>query len=137
MESEHFKDAELACHHCGVNLCQQELLDALEALRVAIGKPILVDDAYRCAVHNAEVGGAPHSEHLQGIAADIRVEGMTAAELEAVARQIPAFRGIGRSDQPPYLHVDTRAIAAEWCYTSTGTVIAYYAPGDQSAGVVA
>jgi uncharacterized protein YcbK (DUF882 family) len=118
MESEHFKNQELACYHCGVNGCQQQLLDALERLRAIIGRPIIVDDAYRCKIHNAQVGGVPNSEHVQGIAADIRVQGMTAGQLEAAARQVPAFAngGIGRADLQVYLHVDTRATAAEWCY---------------------
>jgi len=140
--SEHFSDKELACHGktcgptktgCHVNLVQQSLLDILEAFRAAVGKPVLVDDAYRCPIHNAEVGGMPHSEHLQGIAADIRVDGMTAAQLEAVTLKIPAIRGLGRDDVDQYVHVDTRQIPYRWCYkhdetTKQVSVVAYYAP---------
>lgn len=140
--SQHFGDAELACHGkkcglertgCHVNLVQQSLLDALEAFRAEVGKPVLVDDAFRCAVHNAEVGGMSHSEHLQGIAADIRVDGMTAAELEAVAVKIPAIRGLGRDDFDQYLHIDTRQIPYRWCYehdltTKKVSVVLYYPP---------
>jgi Peptidase M15 len=65
--SEHFSDAELACHHCGVNACTSGLRDALEAVRTNVGVPIIIDDAYRCLEHNAAVGGVPNSEYTRGI----------------------------------------------------------------------
>jgi uncharacterized protein YcbK (DUF882 family) len=129
MESAHFKDTELACHHCEVNLCKQELLDALEALRLEVGLPIVVDDAYRCPVHNAAVGGVPDSQHVQGIAADIHVVNMTASQLEAYARRVLGINGIGRSDTLNYIHIDTRTTPAKWCYAKTGAVEAYYPAG--------
>ena len=128
----HFCDAELGCPHCGENKCAKKLVDALEAFRAALGKPVLVDSAYRCRAHNAAVGGAPDSEHMRGLAADIRVNGMTAAEMEAVARGIPSIRGIGRADRQGYVHVDVRPTPtlARWCYTADGKWCAYYPPGE-------
>jgi hypothetical protein len=131
----HFPDAELACPHCGVNGCQQGLVDVLEAFRAAVGKPVQVDSAYRCPAHNAAVGGAKGSEHMQGLAADIRVKGMTAAELEEVARRIPAIRGIGRADRQQYIHVDVRSTLtlARWCYSASGKWCGYYPPLAEAA----
>jgi uncharacterized protein YcbK (DUF882 family) len=138
--SEHFSKAELACHHCGVNECTPELVDALEALRALISAdrgedtPITVDDAYRCAVHNAQLAAAAvHSQHLLGQAADIRVRGMTAAELYEHARMIPAIQGFGRDDHKDYLHVDVRKVVlaggpSKWCYTPTGATMPWYDP---------
>lgn len=120
--SEHFSDKELACHHCSVNECTQALVDGLEALRTTIGKPIVIDDAYRCPVHNAQVGGVPHSQHELGMAADIRVDGMTALELYGEAVKIAAFRGFGVSENA-YIHVDVRATPAKWCYDAAGREI--------------
>ena len=126
----HFSDSELACPHCGVNGCQQRLVDALEAFREKVGRPVIVNSAYRCAAHNAAVGGTPHSEHMQGLAADIRVDGMTAAEMEAAARMILAIRGIGRADHQNYVHVDVRntLTLARWCYEPDGKWCGYYPP---------
>lgn len=128
--SPHFTDAELRCRgtlrgvppcpHCGgVNRCQQRLLDALEALRASAGVPIAVDCAYRCDGHNREVGGVPGSEHTLGIAADIKIEGMTPAQMYEAALKVPAFAdgGIGVSESKSgYIHVDVRPNQARWSY---------------------
>ena len=49
----------------------------LETVRDTIGKPIKVNSAYRAPEVNASVGGAKTSQHCLGLAADIRVPGMT------------------------------------------------------------
>lgn len=67
----HFSRSEFACHHCGAVEVSPALLDALEKLRSAIGRPIFILSGYRCAKHNAAVGGAPRSMHLYGKAADL------------------------------------------------------------------
>ncbi len=117
-----------------MNECIPELLVALEQFRSlaearwsatrwgADQKPfpgVLIHDAYRCLIHNAQVtGAASDSQHTNGRAADLSIEGMTAAELEAIALEIPAFRGIGRDDDGQYIHVDIRPTLrlARWCY---------------------
>lgn len=114
--SEHFSNSELACKHCGINNCTPELVNALERFREAVGKPVLVDDAYRCAAHNAAVGGVPDSEHTLGIAADIKVPGLSARELYAIAVKIPGVNGLGVDDKRAYIHLDLRKVPARWCY---------------------
>lgn len=129
--SQHFSSAELACHGMaskapcgceGANECKQVLVDALEELRGIVGVPVDVDDAYRCPVHNKAVGGVPDSEHLQGIAADIRIHGMDAEGMYQHALQVPAFAngGIGVATHQGYIHVDTRSRPARWCYDVQG-----------------
>ena len=123
-----FSEAEMACHHCGVNKCTQALVDALEAFRALAGRPVIVNSAYRCAKYNAQVGGAAKSQHVAGLAADIRIAGMTAVQLEALAQRIAAIRGIGRSDQGQYIHIDVRRspALARWCYGTDGKWCRYY-----------
>lgn len=121
--SPHFSLAEFDCPcpacrgtHGGVLI---ELVDALEELRSLIGRPIFVNSGWRCAAHNAAVGGSPRSQHLLGRAADIFVQGLTGPVLYAFARRIPAFRGIGVA--PTWIHVDIRQGApARWRYDSAG-----------------
>lgn len=135
MESEHFKDAELACKHCGVNLCTQQLLDALEQFRALVGKPVMVDDAYRCKVHNKAIGGVSDSQHVDGTAADIRVEGLSGGQLEKLASSCDKITAIGRSDNPPYIHVDVRPVTVGrvlWAYKD-GTWCHYFPPPTEVA----
>lgn len=122
MTSAHFSKAELACRHCGVNECNPALVEALEELRGIVGVPITVNDAYRCKIHNAAVGGVQFSEHLLGLAADIRIQGMTPEQMYRAALEVPAFAhgGIGVAEHQGYIHVDTRPRIARWCYGADG-----------------
>lgn len=45
----------------------------LDSLREKIGKPIIVNSAFRSPAVNSAVNGAENSYHLQGLAADIRL----------------------------------------------------------------
>jgi uncharacterized protein YcbK (DUF882 family) len=122
MNSPHFSDAELSCRHCGVNLCTPELVDALEALRAVVGVQIALDCAYRCPAHNLAVGGVPDSEHTRGLAADIKIAGMTTRQMYRAAVQVPAFAagGIGVAAHQGFIHVDVRSHRARWLYDITG-----------------
>src|SRR5690606_13785286 len=53
----------------------------LQPLRDALGTPVLVNSGFRSAAVNKAVGGAATSQHRLGQAADIRVNGMTSAQL--------------------------------------------------------
>ena len=119
MPSEHFSATELMCHgasqgHCD---CGPEtadnvsplLLEKLEALRAMIGGPIEISCAYRCPAHNAEVGGVPNSQHVDGTAADVQTPDYdhchTPEQLKWYCEQI-GFDGIGLYDWG--CHVDVR-----------------------------
>lgn len=57
------------------------LATTLEAIRTLLGKPIQVTSAYRSTRVNNAVRGAGNSSHLYGLAADIKVVGMTPIEV--------------------------------------------------------
>lgn len=59
-------------------------LNILQPLRDAIG-PVKVTSGFRSPAVNAQVGGSPHSQHLQGMAADIvSLAGWTPEEVSRV-----------------------------------------------------
>jgi uncharacterized protein YcbK (DUF882 family) len=114
--SEHFSKAEFACPCCGQVIVDAELVRGLEALRNLVDAPIRILSGYRCAAHNAEVGGRPNSQHLTGRAADIEVIGWTSTALYIAAQNVPQFEsgGIGIYPESSILHVDVRGHAARW-----------------------
>lgn len=84
-----------------------ELAAAFEALRAAVGLPLVVLSAYRTPAHNRAVGGARDSQHVQGRALDLRPpDGWDPIALAAVARDIPTIRGLGV--YPRFVHIDVR-----------------------------
>lgn len=67
----HFAPKEIACRGTGELLLNGAALERLDALREAVGRPLVVSSSYRSAVHNARVGGVPLSRHRLGDAFDI------------------------------------------------------------------
>lgn len=49
----------------------------LEEVRRILGRPIMVNSAYRSLAVNKAIGSKPTSQHVLGCAADIRVPGLT------------------------------------------------------------
>lgn len=49
----------------------------LEGVRTALGRPIMINSAYRSPKVNEAVGSKPTSQHCIGCAADIKVPGLT------------------------------------------------------------
>lgn len=62
------------------------VLEVLQPLRDAWGKPLHVNSGYRCPELNALVGGVPTSQHVKGEAADIATD--TPAELARLALEL-------------------------------------------------
>ena len=78
----HFKVKEFACKDGSqVVFIDDYLVSILEILRNKLEKPIVITSGYRTPGWNAKCGGAKYSFHTRGMAADIRVNGMSAKEL--------------------------------------------------------
>lgn len=60
--------------------------NVLEPLREIVGKPIKINSGYRCLELNKAVGGSKDSQHMQGKAADLRVDGQTVGETFALIK---------------------------------------------------
>jgi len=100
-----FPPAEIACRGTGEILVDPDALDALQALRSHLGKPVMVNSAYRSARHNQKVKGAKNSQHLYGRAFDISMSNHDPHVFEAASRAA-GFQGFGRYPRQNFMHVD-------------------------------
>ena len=101
-----FSPAEIACRGTGKLRLNADALDRLQALRNALGKPLIVNSAYRSPEHNKRVGGAKASKHLEGIAFDISMANHDPVTFIAAARKA-GFKGIGTYPRSNFVHIDT------------------------------
>ena len=119
----HFSVAELACR-CAGRFCDSEyyhdaeFLDALEVLREKVGRALIINSGHRCAQWNAAVGGAPRSMHKM-LAVDISLIAHDRHALLSAARAL-GFNGIGMART--FLHLDRRAVPANWFYKGAHTL---------------
>ena len=113
--SKDFNRSELACPDCGVCAVIPQLVSSLQALRDLAQVPIHVDSGYRCPQHNAMVGGVSSSQHQEGTAADVRIDGLNVHQMYVLACEVPAFDngGIGLYDGG-FIHVDVRGTRVRW-----------------------
>lgn len=111
--SKNFSEKEFACSCCGETKPSMELVNLLQEMRDELEEPITITSSYRCKKHNAEVGGAKHSQHLLGTAADIQVKGCTPAFIyEYLDNKYPDTLGIGK--YKTFTHIDVRPTKARW-----------------------
>lgn len=101
-----FSPAEIACRGTGKLLVNADALDRLQELRMTLGKPLIVNSAYRSPEHNKRVGGAKASKHLEGTAFDISMANHDPVAFIAAARHA-GFRGIGTYPRSNFVHIDT------------------------------
>lgn len=100
-----FAPVEIASKGNGSILINFRALDTLQYARTLARKPFIIHSAYRDPLHNAMVGGAPRSYHLDGVAFDVGLEGFKKKELEYFLRQA-GFTGFGLNYQT-FIHADT------------------------------
>ena len=112
--SAHFKVREFACGDgSDAVLVAPRLVMVLETIRAHFGAPVVIHSAYRTPLYNAKEGGAAHSQHCYGTAADIVVRGKTPAQVAAYARQLmPDWGGVGK--YASFTHIDVRETKADW-----------------------
>lgn len=106
-----FSPAEMACKD-GTIFVHPASIDKLQALRDRLGKPLVVQSAYRSPAYNARVGGAAGSMHLAARAFDICMRGHNPHDFEAQARAC-GFTGFGYYPDKGFMHIDTGP-AREW-----------------------
>ena len=111
--SPHLSWAELACHD-GTDYPAawresraMELAAMFEAVRARVGQPLRILSAYRTPDHNRRVGGARHSQHVEGRALDLKPpKGWTVERLAKVAAEVVSVKGLGVYQT--FVHIDCR-----------------------------
>lgn len=119
-----FAPAEIACRGTGEIIVNTEALDKLQKLRSAVGKPMIINSAYRSASHNKKVGGAPNSVHMTGGAFDVSMANHDVHEFEQLARAC-GFTGFGYYVDQDFMHIDigpARTWGTPWPKSETKTV---------------
>ena len=108
-----FSPQETACKCCGAINANIATLDALQKMRNELG-PLYLTSFYRCAVHNARVGGAKKSQHLKGKGVDIEVRGYDPQKMIEAGNRA-GFGTYGTYPAKSFIHFDTRKTpVANW-----------------------
>ena len=89
----------------------------LQVLREELGRPIRIISGYRSPKYNRRIGGARRSQHMTAKAADIKVSGMTPAEVKAVITRLikeGKMHSGGIGLYTTFTHYDVRGRNARW-----------------------
>ena len=86
------------------------LFEDMDMLREFFNKPILVHVAYRPDKYNKEIGGAPKSQHVQGLACDFEVKGLDCDVARKMINDadLLELHGLRMEDKPGsgWIHID-------------------------------
>lgn len=113
-----FNISEFACKcDCGFDEIDPILVVQIQRFRdllwisTGVEIPIKVTSGCRCEKHNADIGGASHSSHLAGMAADIvfsRVPVLAGGQIVQLANEFGVMKvgGIGVYPDQNFMHLD-------------------------------
>ena len=112
--AENFTVREFACSDgSDAVFIAPELASVLQRVRAHFARPVHVLSGYRTPTKNKAVGGAAYSQHLYGLAADVRIDGVTPEAVAAYAETLlPGTGGIGVYDS--FTHIDVREKKSRW-----------------------
>ena len=113
--SAHIQVHEVACSDGSRPVfISQTLIDILENIRVHFGRPLHIDSGYRTVSYNSKIkNSSPKSQHCNGLAADLHVDGHTHQEVYNYACQLLGDHG-GVGLYSWGVHIDVRADKSRW-----------------------
>ena len=113
--TEHFRVYEFACSDgSDVVFVSQTLAEILENIRQHFGAAVHIHSGYRTVSYNKTVSGSSStSQHCNGLAADIHVDGHSHQEVYNYACQLLGDHG-GVGLYSWGIHVDVRADKSRW-----------------------
>ena len=101
-----FSESEMKCKHTGLCYMSADFMDALQQIRLAYGKPMVVTSGYRSPLHPEEAKKERPGEHTFGRAVDIAVRGGDAVELLQIALAHGITRiGVNQKGKSRFLHL--------------------------------
>lgn len=108
MLEKNFKESEFDCKcKCGIKIkIDTRLITALQEIRDFCGEPVYINSGLRCPAHNKAVGGSPHSKHMSGEAADIRITGADSKTLAYIIRKLCPDMQV--YVYPTFCHIETK-----------------------------
>jgi len=89
----------------------------LQALRNALGKAITIVSGFRNRSYNDGIGSKPTSQHVKGLAADIRVAGVSPTEVASLIEELIKDGEMDEGGIGTYrgwTHYDCRLTKARW-----------------------
>ena len=113
--TDHFRVYEFACTDGSDPVfISTALVEILENIRVHFGAAVTVTSGYRTVSYNATVeNSSKTSQHCNGLAADIKVAGVSPAAVADYAEQLlGSHGGVGRYGT--FTHIDVRADKSRW-----------------------
>ena len=116
------REFDCKCGKCSRTLIDDKLVEYLQQIRSHFNTTVNITSGYRCAEHNAAVGGSSKSNHTLGKAADIQVVGIAPEEVAKYAENI-GIKGIGCYNN--FVHIDTRTTKYFWRGHSETPVITF------------
>jgi uncharacterized protein YcbK (DUF882 family) len=85
----------------------QKLMSALDDIRQALGKPIIISSGYRCPNHPIEAKKSKPGAHATGKAADLAVQGEDAVNVMMAALFMEIKRiGVQQKGSGRFIHLD-------------------------------
>lgn len=103
----YFRD-EFACKcGCGAGDISMDHVIRLQRFRMLAGRPNVITSGVRCERHNRAVSGVKNSTHVQKVATDNVMSGMSLGEMLELAQEI-GFKGIGVYPESNMIHLDSR-----------------------------
>ena len=112
--AENFRVREFACKDGSDPVfIHTDLADVLQKLRNHYKKAVVVVSGYRTPSYNKKCGGATYSQHLYGMAADVKISGVTPEEVAQYAETILKDSG-GIGIYSTFTHIDVRKTKSRW-----------------------
>jgi len=102
-----YADTICRCGNCPITIVDAEALFRIELLFEMMRRKITITSGFRCWIHNKNVGGIEHSDHLLGSAFDLALPDkpfIKAGLLKYLGDPIFPYKFIGKD----YVHLDMK-----------------------------